>query len=120
MARCFGGGLKHGALSMHFTRNIKPNVELIRDALARGEDPIGVTLLENVRSDKPGKRQAHSHSSTRQTTRFPSAQYFIYFFPSKATIDVLIPQRSLAALANQPQPSPSTMSALVQSSLMLS
>lgn len=56
MARCFGGGFKAGALSMHFTRNIKPNVQLVQDALARGADPIGITMLENVRNDKPGKR----------------------------------------------------------------
>ncbi len=27
---------------MHFTRNVKPYVQPIRDALARGEDPLEV------------------------------------------------------------------------------
>jgi hypothetical protein len=56
LARCYGGGLKAGALSKHFTQNVRPNVQLIRDALSRGEDPIGVAMLENVRGDKSGKR----------------------------------------------------------------
>jgi hypothetical protein len=72
MARCFGGGLKAGALSKHFTRHIKPNVQLVQDALGRGEDPIGVTMLENVRNDKTGMRQAYSPFSTTQTARFRS------------------------------------------------
>ena len=56
ITRCFGGELKTEALRMHMTRNVKPNVKLILDALARGEDPIHVTLLENVRSaTQPGK-----------------------------------------------------------------
>jgi hypothetical protein len=57
IAQCFGGNLKAGALSQHFNRDIKPNAKLIQDALSRGEDPIGVTLLENVRSGQPGKGQ---------------------------------------------------------------
>ncbi len=39
-AKCFGGGLKGHALSMHFARNIKPNSVLIRRALDHGEDPL--------------------------------------------------------------------------------
>ncbi len=57
IGRCFGGNLKAGAVSQHFNRNIKPNVKLIQDALARGEDPIGATLLENVRTGQSGKGQ---------------------------------------------------------------
>jgi len=56
ITRCFGGELKSEALRMHMTRNVKPNVKLILDALARGEDPIHVALIENVRSaTQPGK-----------------------------------------------------------------
>ncbi len=45
MAKCFGGGLKGHALSMHFARNIKPNSVLIRQALDRGEDPLKTVSL---------------------------------------------------------------------------
>jgi hypothetical protein len=57
IAKCYDLELKAGALQQHFNRNIKPNVKLIQDARKRGENPIGVILLENVRSEnQPGKR----------------------------------------------------------------
>jgi len=39
MAQCIGGGLKANALSMQFTRNIKPNAQLVLEARAKGLDP---------------------------------------------------------------------------------
>ena len=45
MATAYGGGLKANALSMHFARNIKPNVKLVLEALARGEDPLEIVLM---------------------------------------------------------------------------
>jgi hypothetical protein len=51
IARCFDPELKPGTLYQHFNRNIKPNVKLIQEALARGENPMGVTLVGNVRED---------------------------------------------------------------------
>jgi hypothetical protein len=59
--RCYGGSLTNGALNMHFVRDVRPNVKLIQEALDRGEDPIGVTMLENCRPGKPGKRQTYSY-----------------------------------------------------------
>jgi hypothetical protein len=89
LARCYGGGLKAGALSMHFTRNIRPNVQLIQGALGRGEDPIGVAMLESVRSDKPGKRQAYSysHSYTHCTFSFRRV-IFVHDGPLVTAIDI--------------------------------
>jgi hypothetical protein len=58
IAMCFDLELKSRALQKHFLRNITPNVKLVQEALARGENPVGVTLLESVRDGKPGKRQA--------------------------------------------------------------
>ena len=56
-ARCFGGGLKGHALSMHFQRNIKPNSKLIIDALARGEDPLETVVLSGDGKIQGGKGQ---------------------------------------------------------------
>lgn len=39
MAQCIGGGLRANALSMQFTRNIKPNAQLVLEARAKGLDP---------------------------------------------------------------------------------
>ena len=55
IARCYDPDLKPGTLYQHFNRNIKPNIKLIEDALARGENPMGVTLVGNVREDGSGK-----------------------------------------------------------------
>ncbi|KAH8782157.1 hypothetical protein BGZ57DRAFT_926143 [Hyaloscypha finlandica] len=58
IAKCFDLELKSGALQKHFVRNITPNVKLVQEARARGENPVGVTLIENVRDGKPGKQIA--------------------------------------------------------------
>lgn len=54
MARCFGGGLKGHALSMYFTRHVRPNVKLTLEALARGEDPLE-TVPMGVEATKGSK-----------------------------------------------------------------
>jgi hypothetical protein len=56
IARCYDSQLKPGTLNQHFNRNIKPNVKLIQDALARGDNPMGVTLVGNVREDGGGRK----------------------------------------------------------------
>ena len=52
MAKCFGGGLKGHALSMHFTRNIKPSASQVRAAVDRGEDPLETVSFGEVKSSK--------------------------------------------------------------------
>ena len=54
IARFYDTQLKPGTLKVHFSRNIKPNVKLIQDALARGDNPMAVALLGNVREDGGG------------------------------------------------------------------
>jgi hypothetical protein len=76
IAKCFDLELKSGALQKHFVRNITPNVKLIQEARARGENPVGVTLIENVRDGKPGKRQA-SFNPPQHTASFPSVRWFV-------------------------------------------
>jgi len=44
IARCFGDSVKAGSLSAQMNRHITPNVKLIKDALARGENPGAVPL----------------------------------------------------------------------------
>lgn len=56
MARCYDSQLKPGTLTQHFHRNIKPNAKLIQDALARGDNPMGVALVGNVREDGGGRK----------------------------------------------------------------
>ena len=41
--------LKPGTLTQHFNRNINPNVKLIKDARAKGQNPMGITLVGNVK-----------------------------------------------------------------------
>jgi hypothetical protein len=55
IAKRFDSELKPGTLYQHFNRNIHPNVKLIKDAFARGENPMGVTLVGNVKDDSSGK-----------------------------------------------------------------
>jgi hypothetical protein len=55
IAKCFDPELKPGTLYQHFNRHINPNVKLIKDALARGENPMGVTLVGNIR-DNSGRK----------------------------------------------------------------
>ncbi|CAL3970304.1 unnamed protein product [Diplocarpon coronariae] len=57
-AKCFGDGLKGHALSMHFTRNIRPASKLILGALTRGEDPartVPIMLVKYFGSDTTAK-----------------------------------------------------------------
>jgi hypothetical protein len=68
MARCFGGGLKGNALSMHFTRNIKPKAQAVLQALSKGEDPLDTVPMDG------SKGQILHPSSTKHITSFP---YFI-------------------------------------------
>jgi hypothetical protein len=55
IARCLDPELKPGTLNQHFNRNINPNVKLIKDALAKGKNPMGVTLVGNVKDGGGGK-----------------------------------------------------------------
>jgi hypothetical protein len=56
IARYYDTQLKPGTLSKHFSRNITPNVKLIQDALARGDNPMGVALAWDVREDGGGRK----------------------------------------------------------------
>jgi hypothetical protein len=51
IAKRYDPELKPGTLTQHFNRNIKPNAKLTEDAFTRGENPMGVTLVGNVRED---------------------------------------------------------------------
>ncbi|PMD37336.1 hypothetical protein L207DRAFT_74352 [Hyaloscypha variabilis F] len=72
-AKCFGDGLKASALSMHFVRNIRPNAQLILDALARGEDPAKTVPVGS--EGKAGKeiQQCFGSDATAGGIRFQFA-----------------------------------------------
>jgi len=82
IAKCFDVELNAGALKQHFNRNIKPNVKLIQEARARGENPIGVTMVENVRTGQPGKRQTDSYFPSYALHVFLLSSCFVYFISS--------------------------------------
>jgi hypothetical protein len=58
IARFYDTQLKPGTLQVHFSRNITPNVKLIQEAVARGDNPMGVALGGNVRGDGGGGRKS--------------------------------------------------------------
>jgi hypothetical protein len=70
-AKCFGDGLKASALSMHFVRNIRPNAQLILDALARGEDPAKTVPVGS--EGKAGKGQ-----TVVSALNVSSSSHFLY------------------------------------------
>ena len=57
IAKCYGTNCTKLALNHHFNRDIRPNVKAIQDALARGDDPKDLTMIEGVRDGKNGKGQ---------------------------------------------------------------
>jgi hypothetical protein len=44
IARCFGDGVKGASLQAQMSRHLTPNVKIIHDALARGDDPATIPL----------------------------------------------------------------------------
>jgi hypothetical protein len=69
IAKCYGTNCTKSGLENHFKRDVRPNVNAIRGALARGDDPKDLTMMENVRDGKIGKGQRTHHvtSYTRCT-----------------------------------------------------
>lgn len=64
IARCYGTNCTKFGLDTHFKRDIRPNVRGIQEALARGDDPKDLTMIENVRDGKIGKGQT-THPTLR-------------------------------------------------------
>jgi len=79
IAKCYGTNCTKSGLDNHFKRDIRPNANAIRDALARGDDPKDLTMMENVRDGKIGKgRRIHRVvSSTHYTFSLRSSIYII-------------------------------------------
>lgn len=55
------------ALQHHFRRDITPNVKSLKDAVAHGQNPELVAMMENVRDGKPGKGKSHSDQLLHMT-----------------------------------------------------
>lgn len=92
IGRCFGGGLKGGALAKHFSRAYKPNAQRILEALERGEDPLEtIPMGDDVKGGK-GQNSVFSTSS-----RFP---YVEHIFGSD--IDILLQRCQSASALMQP------------------
>jgi len=66
IAKCYGTNCTKSGLDNHFKRDIRPNSKAIRDALARGDDPKDLAMMENVRDGKIGKGQ-REHRVTSYT-----------------------------------------------------
>ncbi|KAE9364597.1 hypothetical protein N431DRAFT_447767 [Stipitochalara longipes BDJ] len=63
IVKCYGTNCTKKGLDHHFKRDIRPNVNAIRDALARGDDPKDLTMMENVRDGKIGKEIVKHYGS---------------------------------------------------------
>jgi hypothetical protein len=60
IANCYGDGLTAGALQKQISRCINPNVKLIRESVARGEDPAkAVPIGTGVKSNGQTKSAAN-------------------------------------------------------------
>jgi hypothetical protein len=57
IVKCYGTNCTKSGLNTRFQRDIRPNVKAIQDALARGDDPKDITMVEGVRDGKIGKGQ---------------------------------------------------------------
>jgi hypothetical protein len=51
----YGCHLTKSALQSHWSRDVSPNVKLLKDAVAQGLEPRDVVLFEGVRPDRAGK-----------------------------------------------------------------
>lgn len=82
-AAWFGGSLSGGALRAHFQRNINPNVGRIQAARARGEDPLSVGMLENVRPSNPAGKGQTDYFNSVHTARL----FLVCFLPSSSKFE---------------------------------
>jgi hypothetical protein len=57
IVKCYGTHCTKTGLNSHFQRDIRPNVKLIQEALAQGDDPKDITLVEGIHDSKIGNGQ---------------------------------------------------------------
>jgi hypothetical protein len=55
IVRFYGSHCTHSAVQSHFSRDLNPNVKMLKQAVAQGQDPKEVVLLEGVRPGRTGK-----------------------------------------------------------------
>lgn len=87
IAKCYGTNCTKFALDKHFKRNIRPNVEAIRNALDRGDDPKDLIMMQSVRDGKIGTGQMFCHIASAQITRFPYVECIAFF---SSGVDILM------------------------------
>lgn len=65
----FGDQTTSGGVRAYFDRNVIPNAKALKAAIANGQNPTAVIMVENVRNGKPGKRETHAFAhSTLQVS----------------------------------------------------
>ena len=72
IVKYYGSHSTKSGLMNHFDRDLTPNVKLLRQAVANGQDAKNVILIEGVRPGKTGKGQRASLTSPYlHIARFP-------------------------------------------------
>lgn len=61
IVKYYGCHLTKSALTTHLSRDIGHKVKLLKDAVAKGQEPADVVLVEGIPADRTGKGQAHYH-----------------------------------------------------------
>jgi hypothetical protein len=68
IVKFYGSHLTKSGLMNHFNRDLTPNIKLLKQAVATGEDPKDAILIEGVRPGKTGKGWTESHSNRAHYT----------------------------------------------------
>jgi hypothetical protein len=64
IVKCYGTNYTKSGLNAHYQRDIEPNVKAIQDALARGDDPKDITMVEGICDGKIGKGKKTCRSAS--------------------------------------------------------